>query len=58
MVPLDAYEIANQQKFNLTISTEDEQPKKKLRLEKKSFAIACYTNMTRKIRFTNEPKND
>jgi hypothetical protein len=39
MVHLDAFEIAQQQKFNLTVLTEDEEPGKKSRWEKKPFAI-------------------
>ena len=47
----DAFEIARQKKFNLTIPTEAEESNKKFRLRRKSFAIVCCTNMTSKMRF-------
>ncbi len=51
MIHLDAFEIARQHKFNLIVPAENEEPDKKFRLKKKSFAIVCRTNMTSKIRF-------
>ncbi|CAF4001522.1 unnamed protein product [Rotaria magnacalcarata] len=44
---LDAFEIAKQQKFNLTVPTKDEELKKTFRLNKKSFAAVCHSNMTK-----------
>ncbi|CAF3411030.1 unnamed protein product [Rotaria socialis] len=40
-------EIADRYKFNLIVPTEDEQMKKDFRLHKKSFAIVCYSTMTK-----------
>ena len=42
--------LAREQKFDLTIPTEDEKPGKKFQLQRRGFAIACHTNMTSKIR--------
>ena len=55
MIHLDAVaEMVKDYKFNLAIPTEDEEPTSKIRLEKKSFAIACRTDMTCNIYLTNE----
>ena len=51
MAHLDVSLIAEQHKFDLTIPTADQEPKKKCRMDRKSFAVACHTNMTRKTHF-------
>nr|ACD54664.1 unknown [Adineta vaga] len=43
----DAMNIALQHKFNLTIPSQDEDPCKKFRLERKCFAITCRSNFTK-----------
>lgn len=61
MVYSDVLEIAQQYKFNLTIPTADEELNKKFRLEKKSFAIACRTNIasrTRSFFLMSQSKNE
>ena len=41
-----------QLRFNLTIPTADQElPRKRLHMKRKSFAIACQTNMTSRIHF-------
>ncbi|CAF1579364.1 unnamed protein product, partial [Adineta steineri] len=42
----DLFEIARQKKFNLTIPSEHEEPRRKLQLKRKAFAIVCRSNMT------------
>lgn len=51
-IHLDVPHIAKQHEFDLTIPTAEDAiltSKKKFRLEKKSFAVACYTTMTSEI---------
>jgi hypothetical protein len=49
---LDAMQIAEILKFNLTIPEDNEElPVTKFQLRKKAFAIACYSHMPSKISF-------
>jgi hypothetical protein len=48
ILTLAAFEMAKQNKFNLTVPQKDTGPRKNLRLERKAFAIACQTTVTSK----------
>ena len=49
---VDVLQLGKQLRFDLTIPTADEElPRKQLRMKRKSFAIACQTDMSSKIYF-------